>query len=230
MYTRPRSEQSAYIVISGKPSRVPLTHDEKQELLTCQEHKCAECSAKIHKDTCEIDHMWPLGLGGPDHRANMQALCHRCHAKKTKKELRMMTERRHRVKLITNEHRRLQQLSTTITRTDTASDDQETEEEDNDVNNAPSPKRMKLSDDETNNSSTTTNTTNTTTDYSKRENGRDEELKCTVQHCPRSWWTYSKTSVEANPELKRYRYLARHARRSHIRRAHHNNMQPTQDD
>lgn len=237
MYTRPRSEQSPYLVVEGKISRIPLKNEEKEELLSCQEHQCADCLCKITRDTCEIDHMWSLCLFGPDHRANMQALCHRCHAKKTKKEARILMQRRRRIKLIMNEHRRLTSSSITtppstssiqILKTEQESGQEEEEEED--LENAPSPKRMKLSDDETNNSSTTTNTTNTTTDYSKRENGRDEELKCTVQHCPRSWWTYSKTSVEANPELKRYRYLARHARRSHIRRAHHNNMQPTQDD
>lgn len=229
MYTRPRSEQSAYIVVNGKPTRVPLTHDEKQELLTCQEHKCADCTSKIHKDTCEIDHMWPLGLGGPDHRANMQALCHRCHAKKTKKELRMMSERRRRVKLITNEHRRLQNEATT-TAPSTSTTEDEHDDDDVDESTLPAPKKMKVSNDtEKENititsSSTSTSTTTTTTierhDYSKQDGGEDEELKCSDIRCGRRWWTYSQDKVDRNPKLKRFRTLASHARRSHIRRVH----------
>lgn len=242
MYTCPRSEQSAYLVVEGKIARIPLKNEEKEELLSCQEHKCADCLGKISRDTCEIDHIWSLCLFGPDHRANMQALCHRCHAKKTKKEARILMQRRRRIKLIMNEHRRLTSSSTSLTAPTSSSIHSsihssiqiKTEEETEEEEDGPSPKRMKVSTTNDDSTTTTTSTTTitTTTDYSKRENGRDEELKCTVDHCPRTWWTYSKTSVEANPELKRCRYLARHARRSHIRRAHHHTItQPNiQDD
>lgn len=47
------------------------------------EQKCAMCGST---DSLELDHILPYMNGGTDDESNLQWLCHKCHASKTKTE------------------------------------------------------------------------------------------------------------------------------------------------
>ncbi len=47
--------------------------------LTQPANRCQRCGSS---SGLELDHMLPLGRGGPDHPHNLMRLCHRCHDEK----------------------------------------------------------------------------------------------------------------------------------------------------
>lgn len=48
-------------------------------ILNRDQHRCADCG----RPATEVDHVVARALGGSDHPANLQAVCHRCHAHRT---------------------------------------------------------------------------------------------------------------------------------------------------
>ena len=61
-----------------------LSKDIVDRLLVKQDCKCAYCSADITKER-DIDHIVPLGLGGPNIDENIQLLCKPCNRAKSMK-------------------------------------------------------------------------------------------------------------------------------------------------
>lgn len=50
---------------------------------------CQECRRNDRlRAACEVDHILPVWKGGTDDDANLESLCHDCHAKKTAAEQR----------------------------------------------------------------------------------------------------------------------------------------------
>lgn len=62
--------------------RRKLTTLELKRLWAQQSNLCANCENELD-ETAQLDHMWALELGGPDHPANIRAVCPNCHARKT---------------------------------------------------------------------------------------------------------------------------------------------------
>ena len=74
------------------PPKRKWTSSEKRSVGARQEWKCARC-ATLLPATFEVDHVQPLHRGGADCvQTNAEALCNRCHARKTLDE-RMVMER-----------------------------------------------------------------------------------------------------------------------------------------
>lgn len=58
-----------------------------REMAKAQAHVCAYCGGLMtfrprRPNTATIDHMVPLGRGGPDRRSNMLAACYDCNHRK----------------------------------------------------------------------------------------------------------------------------------------------------
>jgi 5-methylcytosine-specific restriction endonuclease McrA len=69
--------------------RKSLTNRQKVEKLKDQNYVCANlhCSTGVlDSASCHFDHILPLWSDGDNSTQNYQALCHHCHAVKTKKE------------------------------------------------------------------------------------------------------------------------------------------------
>lgn len=62
--------------------RRKLTTLELKRIWAQQSNLCANCENELD-ETAQLDHMWALELGGPDHPANIRAVCPNCHARKT---------------------------------------------------------------------------------------------------------------------------------------------------
>lgn len=62
--------------------RRKLTTLELKRIWAQQSNLCANCENELD-ETAQLDHMWALELGGPDHPANIRAICPNCHARKT---------------------------------------------------------------------------------------------------------------------------------------------------
>lgn len=57
----------------------------RNRILERDEYTCQKCGiVSLH---LEVDHIIPLHLGGADNDENRQALCKKCHRKKTKTEI-----------------------------------------------------------------------------------------------------------------------------------------------
>ena len=65
------------------PPKRKWTSSEKRSVGARQEWKCARCAALLPA-TFEVDHVHPLHKGGADCvETNAEALCNKCHARKT---------------------------------------------------------------------------------------------------------------------------------------------------
>lgn len=69
-------------VVSISPRRITGRRLMERNARFLVAHPFCDCGARA----TEIDHKVPLHLGGPDMDANLQALCHDCHAAKTTAE------------------------------------------------------------------------------------------------------------------------------------------------
>jgi Zn finger protein HypA/HybF involved in hydrogenase expression len=69
-----------------KNERQTFDAEQRKELLNKVNYKCQECSKPIDLGEFEIDHIRPLSNGGGNDESNLQALCKKCHADKTKIE------------------------------------------------------------------------------------------------------------------------------------------------
>lgn len=47
---------------------------------------CSRCGGAFTPSDVEVDHIWPLALGGEDVDGNIQTLCIPCHRAKTREE------------------------------------------------------------------------------------------------------------------------------------------------
>lgn len=62
--------------------RRKLSTLELKRIWAQQSNLCANCENELD-ETAQLDHMWALELGGPDHTSNLRAVCPNCHARKT---------------------------------------------------------------------------------------------------------------------------------------------------
>ncbi len=61
--------------------------DKRQRILLRDAAQCKRCGFVSLRN--EVDHVIPLEQGGTDDDANLQTLCHECHAEKTAGEQRV---------------------------------------------------------------------------------------------------------------------------------------------
>ena len=60
-----------------------LSESTKKVVAYRQRYQCAACDCLLPPGY-QVDHIQPLALGGTNGLSNLQALCVRCHARKTK--------------------------------------------------------------------------------------------------------------------------------------------------
>ncbi|EOD04162.1 hypothetical protein EMIHUDRAFT_250677, partial [Emiliania huxleyi CCMP1516] len=70
-------------VYAGEITARVLSEREKKIVAYRQQYKCAGCGCLL-PPTHQIDHIVPLALGGTNGLTNLQALCVRCHVRKTR--------------------------------------------------------------------------------------------------------------------------------------------------
>ena len=73
----------ASTVYTGNATPRALSEREKKVVAYRQEYKCAACSCLLPPGY-QVDHIKPLALGGTNGLTNLQALCTRCHTRKTR--------------------------------------------------------------------------------------------------------------------------------------------------
>lgn len=70
----------------GRPTAAARGYNNRwaaiRKVVLREEPFCRSCSAP----SAEVDHIKPLSRGGDNSRGNLQALCKRCHSKKTDSE------------------------------------------------------------------------------------------------------------------------------------------------
>jgi 5-methylcytosine-specific restriction endonuclease McrA len=69
-----------------KHMRVATTKEQRLAIRLEQGTRCATCNCHMDLETFEIDHILSLSQGGDNSRANLQALCKKCHKTKSNKE------------------------------------------------------------------------------------------------------------------------------------------------
>lgn len=83
--------------------RKPLKQSTKNEVLFNQRNECAGCEKPLDIRIVNFDHRCPLSQGGTDDPSNIQALCPKCHAKKTRDDrMRENDKRNHHTEHSTN--------------------------------------------------------------------------------------------------------------------------------
>ena len=69
-----------------RDSRRSFTRTQQKEMKTNQHNKCKICGTELSEDNIDFDHIKPWEDGGRTIIANGQAVCLKCHRKKTRKE------------------------------------------------------------------------------------------------------------------------------------------------
>ena len=77
------SDASEGTVYTGNVTPRALSEREKKVVAYRQEYRCAGCSCLLPPGY-QVDHIQPLALGGTNGLTNLQALCTRCHTRKTR--------------------------------------------------------------------------------------------------------------------------------------------------
>lgn len=61
------------------------TRKRRQRLAEAQNWRCAHCGCQLEPDTATIDHVWPIGMGGPAVWENEVAACEPCNKERSRK-------------------------------------------------------------------------------------------------------------------------------------------------
>ena len=75
-------------------SRKKWTTYDRDTVKFRQKNACALCEDVLEPGNYDFDHILALGLGGEDVLDNLQAICLKCHRRKTIQDLRMMQQLR----------------------------------------------------------------------------------------------------------------------------------------
>ena len=87
--------------LKPKKKRGALNLTEKGLILKSQNYKCKIGHEKITLTTAHFDHKRALGAGGSNQLRNYQALCAKCHDKKTRKDKTIISRKRAKAKKLT---------------------------------------------------------------------------------------------------------------------------------
>jgi len=89
------SGDSFRIVVSRAWTRRRVTRSSKKRVAARQRWECNDCRRLLDEEF-QVDHIRPLFDGGTNDVVNLQALCPRCHGRKTRREWGEQRERRER--------------------------------------------------------------------------------------------------------------------------------------
>jgi 5-methylcytosine-specific restriction endonuclease McrA len=71
--------------------RKRFSKSKRQELIEKNE-SCPICGHDLLIDFSHVDHIIPLALGGDNAEENLQVVCHECHKRKTKKDIKNISK------------------------------------------------------------------------------------------------------------------------------------------
>lgn len=85
----PRRTRTPWRKRAGAPKRTlggRTWYKMRRQVLVEQRGSCALCGFVLVDGEWALDHITPLSKGGSDERANLQAICHPCHEKKSARD------------------------------------------------------------------------------------------------------------------------------------------------